>query len=47
MKLNASAKFFKPAHYELDAKTELIDFNSVRKLALELKPKMILCGYSA
>ena len=47
MKLNASAKFFQPAHYELDAKTEQIDFDSVRAKARELKPKMILCGYSA
>lgn len=47
MKLNASAIFFKPAHYELDPKTEQIDFDSVRKQAKELKPKVILCGYSA
>src|SRR5215207_3676809 len=47
MKLNASAIFYKPDHYELDPKTELIDFNSVRAKAKELKPKMILCGYSA
>ena len=47
MKLNASALYFKPAHYELDAKTEVIDFESVRAKAHELKPKMILCGYSA
>jgi glycine hydroxymethyltransferase len=47
MKLNTSAVFYKPAHYELDPKTETIDFNSVRAKARELKPKMILCGYSA
>jgi len=47
MKLNTSAIFWKPAHYELDPKTEQIDFNSVRAKAKELKPKMILCGYSA
>jgi glycine hydroxymethyltransferase len=47
MKLNTSAVFYKPAHYELDAKTETIDFDSVRAKAMELKPKMILCGYSA
>jgi len=47
MKLNASAIFYKPDHYELDPKTETIDFNSVRAKAHELKPKMILCGYSA
>jgi len=47
MKLNTSAIFYKPAHYELDPKTETIDFNNVRAKAKELKPKMILCGYSA
>ena len=47
MKLNASAKFWHPHHYELDPKTERIDFDSVRAVAKEVKPKMILCGYSA
>jgi glycine hydroxymethyltransferase len=47
MKLNTSAIFFKPSHYELDPKTEQIDFDSVRAKAKELQPKMILCGYSA
>jgi len=47
MKLNTSAVFYKPAHYELDPKTEQIDFDSVRAKAKELRPKMILCGYSA
>jgi glycine hydroxymethyltransferase len=47
MKLNASAIFFKPDHYELDTKTEQVDFDIVRARAKELRPKMILCGYSA
>jgi len=47
MKLNTSAIFYKPGHYELDPKTEQVDFDSVRAKAKELKPKMILCGYSA
>jgi len=47
MKLNTSAIFYKPSHYELDARTEQVDFDNVRAKALELKPKMILCGYSA
>jgi glycine hydroxymethyltransferase len=47
MKLNTSAIFYKPDHYELDPKTEQIDFDNVRAKAKELKPKMILCGYSA
>src|SRR6188768_950852 len=47
MKLNASAIFFKPDFYELDPKTETIDFGSVRAKAKELRPKVIVCGYSA
>jgi glycine hydroxymethyltransferase len=47
MKLNASAIFYKPDFYALDPKTETIDFNSVRVKAKELKPKVIICGYSA
>jgi len=47
MKLNTSAIFWKVGHYELDPKTETIDFNSVRAQAKELRPRMILCGYSA
>lgn len=33
--------------YNLDEKTELIDMNEVRRLALEHKPKMIIAGASA
>ena len=47
MKLNTSAIFYKAAHYDLNPKTETVDFDLVRKLARELRPKMILCGYSA
>ena len=47
MKLNTSAVFFKPEHYELDPQTQTIDFNSVRAKAKEVRPRMILCGYSA
>src|SRR5271155_907598 len=47
MKLNTSAIFYKPSHYELDPKTETIDFASVLAKAKEVKPRMILCGYSA
>jgi glycine hydroxymethyltransferase len=47
MKLNTSAIFYRPHHYELDPKSETIDFDSVRAVAKEVRPKMILCGYSA
>ena len=47
MKLNTSAIFYKPSHYELDPESQTIDFESVRRKAHEVKPKAILCGYSA
>ena len=52
MKINFSGKYFKPVHYPLnyDAKHpqhEQIDYDAVRKVCLEHKPKMLLCGYSA
>ncbi len=46
MKLNASAKFYNPVHYGLDADAR-IDFDEVRRLAHEHKPTVIICGYSA
>ncbi len=46
MKLNVSAKFYNPVHYELNS-DERIDFDSVRARAREHKPAVILCGYSA
>ncbi|MCX8166803.1 MAG: serine hydroxymethyltransferase [Candidatus Micrarchaeota archaeon] len=45
--VNFSGAAYKFVHYHLDKETGLIDFEEVRKLALEHKPKMILCGYSA
>ncbi|MEM3372878.1 MAG: serine hydroxymethyltransferase [Candidatus Anstonellales archaeon] len=45
--VNFSGAAYKFIHYHLDKETGLIDFDEVRKLALEHKPKMILCGYSA
>src|SRR3954470_10693848 len=47
MKLNASAIFYKPDFYELNPQTEQIDYDSVRRKAHEVKPKVIICGYSA
>ena len=47
MKLNASAIFYRPAFYELDPATETIDFASVLAKAKEIKPRVIVCGYSA
>ena len=52
MKINFSGKYFKPVHYPLNydahhPQFEQIDYDACRKVCLEHKPKMILCGYSA
>lgn len=47
MKLNQSGKWFDFASYGVSSQDQRIDFDEVRKLALEHKPKMIVCGASA
>jgi glycine hydroxymethyltransferase len=42
-----SGKWFNALHYEVDKKTGLIDYNSVEKIAIENKPKLIIAGGSA
>lgn len=46
-KVNISGKYFNFIPYGLNAETEMIDYDEVRKLALEHKPKMIVAGASA
>ena len=44
---NFSGKLFKVVAYGVDEKTGLIDYDQVRKLAQEHKPKVIVAGFSA
>jgi glycine hydroxymethyltransferase len=51
-KVNMSGKWFNPVHYPLVYDQtrndfERIDYDAVRKVCLEHKPKLLLCGYSA
>ena len=46
-KINFSGKNYVGIEYGLNAETELIDFEQVRALALEHKPKIIVAGASA
>ena len=46
-KVNLSGKYFNFVSYGLDSETETIDFEQVRRLAIEHKPKMIVAGASA
>ncbi len=45
--VNFSGKLYNVVAYGLDPETELIDFDEVRRLALEHRPKMIVAGYSS
>ena len=52
MKLNFSGKFFKPVHYPLHyakdhPEYERIDYDAVKAVCREHKPKVLMCGYSA
>ncbi len=46
-KVNFSGRFYSPIHYPVDKKTKAIDYQALRALALEHKPKLIVCGASA
>src|SRR5665811_529398 len=46
-KVNFSGKWFNIVSYGVDKETELIDFDQVRDLAIEHRPKMIICGATA
>ncbi len=45
--VNVSGKWFKAIHYGVDEDSEILDMKNVRKIALENKPKLIICGFSA
>lgn len=45
--VNISGKYFKIVPYGLSPETEMIDYEEVRRIALECKPKMIIAGASA
>ncbi|HET9062628.1 MAG TPA: serine hydroxymethyltransferase [Candidatus Binatia bacterium] len=45
--VNFSGRFFKIVPYGVSEKDSRIDFNEVRALAREHRPKMIVCGHSA
>ena len=45
--VNVSGKWFKAVHYGVDPETQQLNLESIRQLALEHKPKLIVCGYSA
>ncbi|NEQ31206.1 MAG: serine hydroxymethyltransferase [Leptolyngbya sp. SIO4C5] len=45
--VNVSGKWFEVQHYGVSPDTEQLDYDQIRALALQHKPKLIICGYSA
>ncbi|MEY2976144.1 MAG: serine hydroxymethyltransferase [Prochlorotrichaceae cyanobacterium] len=45
--VNVSGKWFKVVQYGVNRETEQLDFDQIRDLALEHRPRLIICGYSA
>jgi glycine hydroxymethyltransferase len=45
--VNFSARFYKSVQYTVDRETHLIDYDAVRALAKEARPKIIVCGATA
>ncbi len=46
-KVNFSGTFYRAHQYAVDPDSECIDFAEVRRVAREIKPRVILCGASA
>lgn len=45
--VNISGKYFNIVPYSVSSSTEMLDYEDIRKVALECKPKMIIAGASA
>lgn len=45
--VNVSGKWFNACHYGVNAETETLDYDEIRDLALQHRPKLLICGYSA
>lgn len=45
--VNFSGKWFNAVSYGVDKETEALDYDAIRKKAIEEKPKLIICGYTA
>lgn len=45
--VNVSGKWFKVCHYGVNPQTEQLDYEQIRDLARQHRPKLLICGYSA
>jgi glycine hydroxymethyltransferase len=42
-----TGKIWKSVQYEVDPKTEVIDYENLKKIAIKEKPNLIVCGFTA
>jgi len=45
--VNVSGKWFRAVHYGVDPETQQLNYAKIRELALEHRPRLMVCGYSA
>lgn len=45
--VNRSGKFYRAYHYTVDPETEQINYDSIQELAEQVRPKIIIAGYSS
>ncbi|HEY9847071.1 MAG TPA: serine hydroxymethyltransferase [Candidatus Caenarcaniphilales bacterium] len=45
--VNVSGKWFQVIHYGVSPETEQLDYDQIRELARQHRPKLLICGYSA
>lgn len=46
-KVNFTGKLFQAVHYKLDRETERLDYDAIRAMAQEHRPKILIAGHSA
>jgi glycine hydroxymethyltransferase len=46
-KVSATGKFWTQVPYGVDPKTEVIDYDDLKKIAMKEKPEIIVCGFTA
>ncbi len=45
--VNRSGKLYNAVHYSVDPETEKLNYAQIHDLAVQLQPKIIICGYSS
>ena len=45
--VSATGKFWTPVRYEVNKKTELLDYNAIARIARRERPRVIVAGYTA